>query len=108
MIYLIDSPVLAAKLRDYPEDFRFAISNGATGSLRDGIRTQQLNTNFSAAFTSSVMIKSAAEAIYEERARATQRRGYPIRLVLYHGPNSQPPIKAALFKANEEKAKPVI
>ena len=63
MIYLIDSPALAEKLKAFPEEFRFAISNGASVSLRGGIRNQQLTTNFSAAFTSSVMINSAAEAM---------------------------------------------
>ena len=73
VIYLIDSPMLADKLRDYPEDFRFSISSGATVSLRGGIRGHQLSAQFSANFTSSVMIGSAAEAM--QNAHNNHRNG---------------------------------
>ena len=63
VIYLLDSPYLADKLRAYPEDFEFQCGGGFTVTLKGGIRGSQLNTQFTKAFSSSVMLGSAAEAM---------------------------------------------
>ena len=63
VIYLLDSPYLADKLRAYPEDFKFQCGGGFTVTLKGGIRGSQLNTQFTKAFSSSVMLGSAAEAM---------------------------------------------
>ena len=62
VIYLLDSPSLADKLRAFPEDFKFQCGGGFTVTLKGGIRNTQLSTQFTKAFSSSVMLGSAAEA----------------------------------------------
>ena len=64
VIYLLDSPTLADKLRAYPEDYKFQCGGGFTVTLKGGIRgPQQLSAQFTQAFSSSVMMGSAAEAM---------------------------------------------
>ena len=63
IIYLLDSPSLADKLRNYPEDFRFQCGGGFSVTLRGGIRGSQLSTQFTKSFSSSVMMGAAAEAM---------------------------------------------
>ena len=63
VIYLLDSPSLADKLRAYPEDFKFQCGGGFTVTLKGGIRGSQLTTQFTKSFASSVMLGAAAEAM---------------------------------------------
>ena len=63
IIYLLDSPALADKLRNYPEDFKFQCGGGFTVTLKGGIRDTQLTAQFTKAFSSSVMLGATAEAM---------------------------------------------
>ena len=69
LIYLIDSPELADKLRSYPEDFRFSCG-GFNVTLRGGIRGSHLNAQFTKSFSSSVMLGAASEAMRNAQANA--------------------------------------
>ena len=65
VIYLLDSPALADKLRAFPEDFKFQCGGGFTVTLKGGIRgsASHLSTQFTKSFASSVMMGAAAEAM---------------------------------------------
>ena len=63
IIYLLDSPTLADKLRHYPEDFKFQCGGGFTVTLKGGIRGTQSSAQFTKAFSSSVMLGATAEAM---------------------------------------------
>ena len=67
-IYLIDSPQLADKLKNYPEDFKFFLSSGFSITLRGGSRGEASSTNFSNAFAKKVMLNSASEAMQQATA----------------------------------------
>ena len=62
-IYLIDSPELADKLKNYPEEFKFYLSSGFSISIRGGIRGESQSTSFSNSFASKVMLNSSSEAL---------------------------------------------
>ena len=63
IIYLLDSPSLADKLRAFPEDFKFQCGGGFTVTLKGGIPGSHLTTQFTKSFASSVMLGAAAEAM---------------------------------------------
>ena len=63
VIYLLDSPTLADKLRAYPEEFKFQCGGGFTVTLKGGIWGSQLNAQFTKSFSSSVMMGAASEAM---------------------------------------------
>ena len=68
-IFLFDSPELAEKLKDYDEDYRFAISNSANVTIKGGKRGND-GVSFAAALTSSVIGGASAEAIQGAKASA--------------------------------------
>ena len=70
IIYLQDSPELAEKLRAFPEDFKFPCGGGFSVTLKGGIRDTQMNVQFTKAFSSSVMLGSANEAMRTARSNA--------------------------------------
>ena len=63
VILLLDGDEFYVKLRKYPEEFKFFLSQGFSVTLRGGIRGSDPTPNLSTQFASSVILNSAAEAM---------------------------------------------
>ena len=63
VILLLDGDEFYLKLRKYPEEFKFYLSQGFSVTLRGGIRGSDPTPNLSNQFASSVILDSAAEAM---------------------------------------------
>ena len=61
-IVLMDGDELSAKLKPYPEDFRFAISAGFSVTIRGGLRGNETGPTFERSFAQAVIVSAANEA----------------------------------------------
>ena len=62
-IVLLDGPELQARLKDFPEEFKFYVNDGFSVTLRGGVRGDDTGIHLAAQFQQSVIVGSAAEAV---------------------------------------------
>ena len=63
VIVLLDGPDLNARLKDFPEDFKFFVNDGFSVTLRGGARGDDAGIQLASQFRQSVVVGSAAEAV---------------------------------------------
>ena len=67
-ILLLDGEEFYRRLKKYPEEFRFYLSQGFSVTLKGGIRGEDNSPNLASNFASAVMIGSSAEAMRNAKA----------------------------------------
>ena len=62
-IILLDGPELNARLKNFPEEFKFFVNDGFSVTLRGGARGDDAGIQLASQFRQSVVVGSAAEAV---------------------------------------------